>query len=248
MTAAGRALPMAPFTGAPRGEILRPCRARDLRAPDRRRPRTRPRPPQGAAAGPGMIEARRRGGVRGASRMTPASRRRCGHSRAATPDARRSSSSERALRTGGDACTRGRQQRTGPSASRRGDCSDSSIPAASGRWNQCAKTAPLLRSRSLTLRSCSSGAGVCPDSRLSPASSAEREPVAPTTCAPPSTGSITLRSRRRFARLCGGRLGPTHRSRQSVLAGPERLGGGAFPGRILVSDHRDHRGERDQRP
>jgi hypothetical protein len=42
--------------------------------------------------------------------------------------------------------------------------------------------------------------------------------------------------------------GPTHRSPQSVLAGPERLGGGAFPGRILVSDHRDHRGQRDQRP
>ena len=41
---------------------------------------------------------------------------------------------------------------------------------------------------------------------------------------------------------------PTHRWPQSVLAGPERLGGGAFPGRILVSDHRDHRGERDQRP
>ena len=73
-------------------------------------------------------------------------------------------------------------------------------------------------------------------------------PVAPTTCAPPSTGSITLRSRRRFARLMRRTAGPTHRSRQSVLAGPERLSGGAFPGRILVSDHRDHRGERDQRP
>jgi hypothetical protein len=62
------------------------------------------------------------------------------------------------------------------------------------------------------------------------------------------TGSITLRSRRRSARLMQRTAGPTHRSSQSVLAGPERLGGGAFPGRILVSDHRDHRGERDQRP
>jgi hypothetical protein len=73
-------------------------------------------------------------------------------------------------------------------------------------------------------------------------------PVAPRTGAPSSTGSITLRSRRRSARLMPRRAGPTHRSPQSVLSGPERLGGGAFPGRILVSGHRDHRGEGDQRP
>jgi hypothetical protein len=36
--------------------------------------------------------------------------------------------------------------------------------------------------------------------------------------------------------------GPTRSSPQSVLAGSERLGGGALPGRILVSDHRNHRG------
>ena len=35
-------------------------------------------------------------------------------------------------------------------------CSFSSIPAASGRSNRCTTTAPLRRSRSLTLRSCSS--------------------------------------------------------------------------------------------
>ena len=52
----------------------------------------------------------------------------------------------------------------------------------------------------------------------------------------------------RFRSLVRRTAGPTHRSRQSVLAGRERLGGGAFPGRILVSDHRDHGGERDQRP
>jgi hypothetical protein len=84
--------------------------------------------------------------------------------------------------------------------------------------------------------------------RLVAAPRAEREPVAPRTGAPSSTGSITRRSRRRFARLMPRTAGPTHRSSQSVLAGPERRGGGPFPGRILVSDHRDHRGERDQRP
>ena len=44
---------------------------------------------------------------------------------------------------------------------RHDECSFSSNPAARGRSNQCAKAAPLLRSRSLTVRSCSSsGAGV----------------------------------------------------------------------------------------
>jgi hypothetical protein len=50
---------------------------------------------------------------------------------------------------GGDARTRGRQQRAGAAASRRGDCSDSSDSAASGRSKRCARTAPLPRSRSL---------------------------------------------------------------------------------------------------
>jgi hypothetical protein len=39
-----------------------------------------------------------------------------------------------------------------------------------------------------------------------------------------------------------------YRSPQSVLIWHERVGGGAFPLRILVSDHRDHRRNRDQRP
>ena len=37
-------------------------------------------------------------------------------------------------------------------------------------------------------------------------------------------------------------------SRRSVLAVPERLGDSALPRRILVSDHRDHGGERDRHP
>jgi hypothetical protein len=43
-------------------------------------------------------------------------------------------------------------------AARLGRCSDSSISTASGRSNRCAKTAPLPRSRSPTVRSCSSSA------------------------------------------------------------------------------------------
>jgi hypothetical protein len=77
------------------------------------------------------------------------------------------------------------------------------------------------------------GAGVCADVRLSPGSSAEREPGRPQTFQyrldHPAESSPVRPLLRRTA-------GPTHRSRQSVLAGPERLGGGAFPGRILVSD------------
>ena len=72
--------------------------------------------------------------------------------------------------------------------------------------------------------------------------------VAPATRALEERTRGKLRSRRRFARLMRRTAGPTHRSPESVFAGPERLGGGAFPGRILVSDHRDHRGKRDQRP
>jgi hypothetical protein len=45
-----------------------------------------------------------------------------------------------------------------------------------------------------------------------------------------------------------GRAGATHGSPQSVLAVPQRLGGGAFPGRILVTDHRDQGGKRNDGP
>jgi hypothetical protein len=40
----------------------------------------------------------------------------------------------------------------------------------------------------------------------------------------------------------------TRRSPESVLAGSERLRDGAFPGRILVLDHRHQRRECNQRP
>jgi len=51
---------------------------------------------------------------------------------------------------------------------------------------------------------------------------------------------------------CSSRLsrsaGATHGSPQSVLAVPQRLGGGAFPGRILVTDHRDQGGKGNDGP
>jgi hypothetical protein len=64
--------------------------------------------------------------------------------------------SERALCTGGDARTRGRQQRAGSPASRRGDCSDSSNAAV---WRSAAS---VLRSREAvaeTRRPASAGGG-----------------------------------------------------------------------------------------
>ena len=47
-------------------------------------------------------------------------------------------------------------------AARAGDCSDSSIAAASGRTSQRANTAPLPRSRSVILRACSSSGATMP--------------------------------------------------------------------------------------
>jgi hypothetical protein len=84
---------------------------RYLRAPDRRRPRTRTRPAQGIAAGRAMIEAARGGGVRTASRVTPASPRRCGHSPPATSDARSSSRAGVSGHPSGDARSSSRSGR-----------------------------------------------------------------------------------------------------------------------------------------
>jgi integrase len=81
-----RSKPAAP--AALDGPPLARVHARDLRAPDRRRPRTRTRLPQRAAPCPAMIKAARRGGrPRTASRVPPAR----GHSPPATSDARSSS-------------------------------------------------------------------------------------------------------------------------------------------------------------
>ena len=55
---------------------------------------------------------------------------------------------------------------------------------------------------------------------------AERESGRPRTGAPSSTGSITLRSRRRFARLCGGRLAQLIARPSQSWPGLSRPGGG----------------------
>ena len=84
---------------------------------------------------------------------------------------------EQASGPGGEDARLSKEQRASRPGSRAGRCSYSSIPAASGRSNQCAKTAPLLRSRSLTLRSCSSsGAGACGEPWVTPALVGERKP------------------------------------------------------------------------
>ena len=63
-------------------------------------------------------------------------------------------------------------------APRVGRCSDSSISTASGRPNTCAKTAPLPRSSSPTVRSCSSSmANVSRASAAAPAHRGMRKPL-----------------------------------------------------------------------
>jgi hypothetical protein len=78
--------------------------------------------------------------------------------------------SERLLRTGGDARTRGRQQRAGSAASRRGDCSYSSIPAASRQLGGCLQSAPFVaeqKSRPALLLVVHSGSVTRPDRHAS---------------------------------------------------------------------------------
>jgi hypothetical protein len=59
---------------------------------------------------------------------------------------------------------------------------------------------------------------------------------------------IELDGRCRCSSRLSRRAGASRGSPQSVLAVPQRLGGGAFPGRILVTDHRDQGGKRDDGP
>jgi hypothetical protein len=76
--------------------------------------------------------------------------RRPGHARGTQPRLRprlgrpRVGPGERAARTGGDARIRARQQRTGSPASRRVDCSDSSIPAARRPFASGPLSAPFI--------------------------------------------------------------------------------------------------------
>ena len=83
-----------------------------------------------------------------------------------------------------DARNRERRSQQVPSP-RIGRCSDSSISAASGRSNRCAKTAPLPRSRSLTLRACSSSlAGASRTGTWALASGRKRVRERKTGCSP----------------------------------------------------------------